>query len=94
MSFDAIEQLFDEAMIEYDPCKYDDKELGVYDFFNDVKYDVVLTVLNRLGHVLSGYALDDEDDLGIILLNDIEDFLFDKKFETSEKYFNTQRIHC
>ena len=78
---------FDKLMVEISPCDFylSDDELGLYDFFNDIKNAVIDFKLIKLG-----YEDDELNVEGIRLLDDMERYIFDERFE----YYDEKTKDC
>ena len=82
---------FDRLMVEISPCDFylSDDELGLYDFFNEIKNAVIDFKLIKLG-----YEDDDLNAEGIKLLDDMERYIFDERFEKTKEYYDEKIKNC
>jgi|LauGreDrversion4_2_1035121.scaffolds.fasta_scaffold549971_3 hypothetical protein len=82
---------FDKLMVHTDPCEFykSDDELGLYDFFNHIKNSVIDFKLIKLG-----YEDDELNSEGIRLLDDMERYIFDERFEKANEYYDEKIKNC
>ena len=82
---------FDRLMVEINPCDFylSDDELGLYDFFNEINNAVIDFKLIKLG-----YEDDELNPEGIRLLDDMERYIFDERFEKTKEYYDEKIKNC
>jgi hypothetical protein len=82
---------FDKLMVHTSPCDFylSDDELGLYDFFNEIKNAVIDFKLIKLG-----YEDDELNAEGIKLLDDMERYIFDERFEKTKEYYDEKIKNC
>ena len=82
---------FDKLMVHTSPCEFylSDNEIGLYDFFNEIKNSVTHFKLIKLG-----YEDDELNAEGIKLLDDMERYIFDERFEKTKEYYDEKIKNC
>jgi hypothetical protein len=82
---------FDKLMVHTSPCEFylSDNEIGLYDFFNEIKNSVTHFKLIKLG-----YEDDELNAEGIRLLDDMESYIFDERFEKTKEYYDEKTKDC
>jgi hypothetical protein len=82
---------FDKLMVHTSPCEFylSDDEIGLYDFFNEIKNSVIDFKLIKLG-----YEDDELNAEGIRLLDDMESYIFDERFEKTKEYYDEKTKDC
>jgi hypothetical protein len=88
---DDILNTFDKLMVHTDPCEFykSDEELGLYDFFNEIKNSVVDFKLIKLG-----YEDDELNKEGLKLLDEMEGYIFDNRFDKAKEYYDEKIKNC
>lgn len=93
--YDKIDLLgdeFDSIMYEISPCDYSDPEYGVYDYFNDIKRELVLNTMHEIGFNVND---DEPTDLGLTIMEELENIIFDIKFNETKKYYDVYtKLKC